>query len=89
MRLAELIDEIKSTNGKVYRATIVKRTTNEIRHLTGRLGVSRGVTGAGMKYDPATKNLMTVYDFQKEGYRMINLETLTEVAFQGQVYKLD
>lgn len=84
--LADLITIIKSTNGKVFRATFIKRSTGELRHLVGRLGVTKDQKGVGLKYDPATKNLLTVYDFQKRGYRMINLDGLKEVVFQGKTY---
>jgi hypothetical protein len=36
-----------------------------------------------MKYDPIKKNLMTVWDVQKDAYRMINLESVQAVSING------
>jgi hypothetical protein len=77
-----------SAGGRVFRVRFIKRTTGEIRDLVGRLGVTKGVTGVGMKYDPADKGLMTVYDFQKKAFRMINLETIQEIQFKGRIFKI-
>jgi hypothetical protein len=78
---------IKNTNGKIFRATFTKRTTGETRNLTGRLGVSKGVKGVGLSFNPSEKKLMVVYDMHKRNFRMINLERLYEVKFKGLIYK--
>jgi len=44
------------------------------------------VNGVGMSYDPKNYNLLTVFDVNKEGYRMVNLNTLEELKFKGITY---
>lgn len=79
---------IQQSNGRVFRVTFVKRTTGEVRDLVGRLGVTKGVTGEGLKFNPADKALMTVYDFNKKAFRMINLEQIKEVQFKKRLFKV-
>jgi len=44
------------------------------------------VNGVGMSYEPKNYNLLTVFDVNKEGYRMVNLNTLEEMKFKGVTY---
>lgn len=82
------IQMIKDSKGKIFGVTFVKRTTGDIRTMSARLGVSKGVTGEGLKYDPESKQLMTVYDMHKKQYRMLNTETLSQLNIKGQTYSI-
>ena len=84
-----LVDILRNTEGKIFRVSFIKRTTGELRHLNGRLGVQKGVKGVGMKYNPTERELLPVYDIQKKEFRMINLSGIKEVEFQGRVYKTE
>ena len=42
----------------------------------------------GLNYDPVEKGLLPVYDVQKQGYRMINLNSIVEIRAKGQVFRL-
>jgi hypothetical protein len=81
-----LPDVIRSTHGKIFRATFIKRSTGETRILVGRLGVRKFVSGKGLNYTPREHDLISVFDFQKMEYRMIPIEGLLEVKFKGRVY---
>ena len=78
----EAIKIIKDSKGKIFGVSFVKRSTGELRHMTARLGVRKGVTGEGLKYDPESRQLMTVYDMQKRGHRMVNTETLSRLNYK-------
>ena len=78
----EAIKIIKDSKGKIFGVSFVKRSTGELRHMTARLGVKKGVTGEGLKYDPESRQLMTVYDMQKRGHRMVNTETLSRLNYK-------
>ncbi len=84
--LEEAVIKIKESEGKIFSVVFEKRTTGEFRKLVGRLGVHKDVNGTGLRYDPATKQLMTVYDMQNRGWRMINIEGLTQLQTQGESY---
>ena len=77
---------IKDSQGKIFGVTFVKRTTGDTRNMSARLGVYKGVTGEGLKYDPESKQLLTVYDMHKGQYRMLNTETLSQLNMGGHAY---
>jgi hypothetical protein len=64
----------KKVGGTIFHIVFIKRTNGEVRHMNCRLGVSKGVTGKGMAYDPIEKGLLTVYDTDKRGYRTVPVD---------------
>lgn len=67
------------TKGHFLSVTFQKRTDGKIRTINGRFGVRKGVKGIGLRYDPASKGLMVIYDVQKQGFRMISLEHVSHI----------
>lgn len=88
---------IELTNGQFFGVTFTKRTNGELRNMICRTGVTKFTTGEGAKYDPEDKDLIWVWDIQayedKEGgdtgYRSINLRTVKEIRFAGQVHTFE
>jgi hypothetical protein len=66
----------EARNGRIFTVCFRKRTNGEIRVMTCRRGVRKGLTGKGMSYDPLSKALLTVWDVQKGAYRHVNLSDL-------------
>ena len=84
----EAAGKIRASNGKIFTATIIKRTDGERRELNCRVGVSKYVTGEGLKFDPTKKNLITVFDMQKDAYRMINIDGLESLKIDGEEFTI-
>lgn len=82
MKLSELRE---TTKGKIFAVDFTKKDGSE-RHMVCRLGVTKGVTGQGMSYDPLSRGLLPVYDMQKHNFRMVNLNTVRKVKFQGKEF---
>jgi len=82
------IDLIRGSKGKVFGVTFIKRTTGEERKMNARLGVKKGVTGEGLKFDPKAYALIPVYEMPKQQFRMINLEGLTQLNLEGEKYEV-
>tara|TARA_R110000824_G_scaffold221077_2_gene408209 strand:- start:153 stop:431 length:279 start_codon:yes stop_codon:yes gene_type:complete len=82
------IKMIKNSDGRIFGVSFIKRTTGELRHMSARRGVRKGVNGEGLKYDPESKQLITVYDMNKEGHRMLNTETLYRLSLKGMDYNI-
>ena len=80
------LGKIKSSRGKIFTAITTKRTNGERRVLNCRLGVTKYVTGEGLKFDPEKKNLITVFDMQKKAYRMINIDGLEGLKIDGEEF---
>ena len=66
----------RADDGRVFTVAFVKRTTGEERVMNCRTGVKKGTVGGSLGYDPSAKALLPVYDMQKQGFRMVNLEDL-------------
>lgn len=86
---------IESTKGKFFRVIFTKRTTGEPRTMDCRTGVAKFVSGGGLKFDPDAKDLVIVWDLRAydpkgdKGYRSINLRTVREIHFAGQVHMFE
>lgn len=74
-------------NGRFFSITFVKRD-NTIRKLNGRTSVKKYVTGEGLKFDPATRNLLGVFDVQIGEYRFVNANTVISIKANGREYVL-
>jgi len=79
------VELINKTKGKIFTAEFRKKD-NTTRVMNCRLGVTKGVTGAGMAYNPSIKGLKPVYDMQAKEWRMLNLETITRLTISKQNY---
>ena len=73
---------IKSTGGKIFTAKFVKKD-GTVRTMNCRLGVTAHLKGGVLKFNPADYKLQVVFDVQKKAYRMINLDSLRALRFNG------
>lgn len=85
---------IRNTNGRLFNVKFKKRNKPDDESFVCRLNVHKGVTGKGMRYDPAEHGLTTVYvpsrDKGKDkGFRCIPHEGLKEITVEGQKYTID
>ena len=74
-------------DGKIFSATFVKKD-GTIRVMNCRRGVSKHVTGTGLKFNPQDKQLLGVFDMHKDQHRFINLQTLQSIQAGGQRYEV-
>lgn len=80
--LKEAVDD-----GHIFSVEFVKRTTGEERHMLCRIGVKSHLKGGTKKFSDTEKNLLTVFDVQKNGYRSIPLENIIRVKINGRTYE--
>jgi len=78
---------IKAQGSKAVTVTFKKKTDGKMRVLNGRLGVKKGVTGKGLRFDPKAYDLLSIYDMQKHAFRFINLPSVKKVVADGVTYK--
>lgn len=88
MDYTEVEAVLKGSEGKIFRVEFYKRTTDELRVMVARIGVKKNLTGEGQKFNPAERGLMTVWDMQKQAYRMINLDTVVSLKLAGEEYEV-
>ena len=84
---AEAKDLIKASKGKIFTAKNIKKDGSR-RVLNGRLNVQKGVKGLGLGYNPDDFNMMTVFDMQKENFRMLNVDTMYELSINKENYEV-
>lgn len=53
----------KNHGGRIFSVTFIKRSTGSPRRMTGRIGVTQEVTGAGQKFNPRDHHLITMREF--------------------------
>ena len=92
------VDLINGTKGKVFTVNFVKRTTGEVRKMNARTRVRKYVNGEGMKYNPSSKNLITVFDMavaktlpkdeRFKAYRHINIDGLINLIANNKYYEI-
>ena len=75
-------DLIKNSRGTFFSVLFTKKDGSD-RLLVGRIGVHKYVTGEGLKYAPSDHGLITVYDIQNAGYRMVTESKITALNISG------
>ena len=82
----EVREIVSNTNGQFFNVEFKKRTTGELRNMTARVGVSKYITGEGLKYNAKEKDLLPVYDMIAKGYRMVSIDGITRLRTNGETY---
>lgn len=93
--------KIRNSKGKVFRV-LFRKKDGSLRWLTGRVGVTEGVTGEGMNYNPRDHFLIPVYEFVSDRdpvtgkffsrggqWRMVSLERMERLRIGGTLYAVD
>jgi len=81
---AQAQQKIKDYKGhQFFTVEFVKRTNNEVRKMNCRKGVRKGVRGGGLRFDPVSKGLVSVFDVPLGQHRFISLDTIKRVNMMG------
>jgi|APGre2960657404_1045060.scaffolds.fasta_scaffold272445_1 hypothetical protein len=76
------------SDGKIFTVEFVKKD-GTVRKMNARLGVKKHLKGGSLAFDPSERNLLPVFDMQKEGYRMINASTILTIKIGGKEIVLE
>lgn len=79
---------IDKTAGRFFRVIFSKRSNGRQREMTCRTGVAKYIKGKGMNYNPEDENLYVVFDVNKGEYRIIPLDRVICLSFNGKKYKV-
>jgi|TARA_R110002020_G_scaffold58337_6_gene159868 hypothetical protein len=74
-----VLNAINQSKGKFFTVEFKKRTNGEDRTMLCRTGVSKGVTGSGLRFNPLDRGLQVVWDCHKNSYRMISLDSVSKI----------
>ena len=81
-KILELLEKNKSN---IFSVVFLKKD-GSIRRMLCRFGVKKHLKGGKLAFDPRERILLVVFDMQKEAYRMINLETISNITMKGVDY---
>ena len=81
----QLVSKIASTGGKFFSVTFIKKNGEE-RLMNARTGVVKSLNGGQSNLDAS--KYITVFDVQADGYRAVNKDTIKQVVFGGESFKL-
>ena len=88
---AQARDIIKGSGGQFISVTFTKKN-GEVRDLNGRMGVYKSkhapLKNVGLAYNPDDHGLVGIFDAQKKAYRMININTLSQLTIKGKTYQI-
>jgi len=79
------VEMINKSKGRIFTAKFTKKN-GKVRTMNCRIGVSKGVNGKGMSYNPSLKGLKPVFDMKANEWRSINLETISELNIDKEKY---
>lgn len=79
-----VLAKIQTAENTIFSVKFTKKD-GTVRTMVARLNVKKGVKGTGMAYDPIEKGLLPVFDMEKKGFRMINLNTVLELKIKGEL----
>ena len=78
---------LENSSGRIFSARFIKKD-GTIRDVTARIDVKKGVKGEGLAFNPKEKNLLGVYDMQKNGFRFVNINTLQQIKLNKETFKI-
>ena len=84
----DILHLLEKNKGNVFSVVFLKKD-GSIRHMTCRFGVKKHLKGGELKFNPIERSLLVVFDMQKEAYRMINLETISNINMKGVEYHVE
>ena len=79
--------DLKSKVGENPFTVSFYKKNGEFRQLRGCFGISKGIKGTGLAYDPLEKGMFPVFDLDKVEYRMVTIDNIREVDTGDTVYK--
>ena len=80
----KLIQENRKPNTIFY--VVFLKKNGEIRRMSCMLGVKKHLKGGNLKFNPLEKGYLVVLDTNKKAYRMINLNTISNITSKGVEY---
>ena len=82
--ILRLLEENRNPN-TIFHVVFLKKN-GEIRRMSCMLGVKKHLKGGKLKFKPLERGYLVVLDTKKKGYRMINLNTISNITSKGVEY---
>ena len=78
---------------KIFSVTFTKKN-GEKRNLVGTFSPEmwkgkQTTNGVGLNWNPTERGFLVVFDYQNEGWRMVNMNTIERIKFEGKTYNFN
>ena len=83
----KLNDFLNQTNGRIFPATFQKKD-GSFRDMNCRKGVHQFLKGGVNHAVKPSNGLVVVFDMQKHEYRSLNLDTVSQVKYKKEQFKI-
>ena len=67
---------VRGSKGRIFVCRFIKKD-GTLREMRARTGVTKEITGEGLRYNPRGKGIKPVWDIAKRSWRMVNYETMS------------
>jgi len=82
----KLLEENRNPN-TIFHVVFLKKN-GELRRMSCMLGVKKHLKGGKLKFNPRERGYLVVLDTIKKAYRMINLNTISNITSKGVEYNV-
>tara|TARA_R100000664_G_scaffold24829_1_gene34711 strand:- start:603 stop:878 length:276 start_codon:yes stop_codon:yes gene_type:complete len=81
----DIIPLLEKNKSNIFSVVFLKKD-GTIRKMICRFGVKKHLKGGSLRFNPLDRAMLVVFDMQKNAYRMINLETISNINMKGVEY---
>ena len=82
--ILQLLEENRNPN-TIFHVVFLKKN-GELRRMSCMLGVKKHLKGGKLKFKPLERGYLVALDTKKKAYRMINLNTISNITSKGVEY---
>ena len=79
----------RARTGRIFSVQFIKRSNGTLRKMVCRTNVTKGTKGGSMGYRPEDHNLLSVYDMQAKGFRVIPIDAIVDLKIDGVRYAME
>jgi hypothetical protein len=83
-----LLELIFASDQEEFDITFIKRSNGEVKSMKCKYGVP-SERGGTMRYDPAKKGLIVVYNVEEGGYKTIGVEGIISASINNKNYVVE
>ena len=73
-------------DGAIFSVEFIKRSDGTLRKMVCRTGVRKHLRGGKRAYDAKSRNLLTVFDMEAQGYRSVPVDAIQRLSVGGQTF---
>ena len=84
----DVLHLLEQNKGSIFSVVFLKKD-GSIRHMTCRFGVKKNLKGGKQKFNPLERGYLVVLDTKKKAYRMVNLNTISNITSKGVEYYVE